>query len=195
MELKSRERILIIFVLIAIAIWSFDRFYYTSQSQKISKFKEEIKAADLKMEQFLLLTKGVETAEATVARLENELKGLSERTLRGEEFRAFLRHLAKESDSLQMKVISLTPQEEKLISEVGIDSKREGRKASTVSKYKKVNVQIVLQSTYAKLGIYLKEIEKLPFFVNVDSLEIERNEEIVPFVKATIGLSMYIIGD
>jgi Tfp pilus assembly protein PilO len=188
MELKSRERILIIFVLIAIAIWSFDRFYYTSQSQKISKYKEEIKAADQKMEQFLLLTKGVETAEATVARLEKELKGLSERTLRGEEFRAFLRHLAKESDSLQMKIISLTPQEEKLIPE-------EGKKTSFVSKYKKVNVQMVLQSTYAKLGIYIKEIEKLPFFVNVDSLQIERNEEIVPFIKATIGLSMYIMGE
>ena len=188
MELKSRERILIIFVLIAIAIWSFDRFYYTSQSQKISKFKEEIKTADQKMEQFILLTKGVETAEATVALLEKELKGLSERTLRGEEFSAFLRHLAKESDSLQMKIISITPQEEKIIPE-------EDKKTSIVSKYKKVNVQMVLQSTYAKLGIYLKEIEKLPFFVNVDSLQIERNEEIVPFIKATIGLSMYIEGD
>lgn len=195
MELKSRERILIIFVLIAIAIWSFDRFYYTSQSQKISRYKEEIKAADQKMEQFLLLTKGVETSEATVARLEKELKGLSERTLRGEEFRAFLRHLAKESDSLQMKIISLTPQEEKVNPEVGIDSQREGKKASAVSKYKKVNIQMVLQSTYAKLGIYLKEIEKLPFFVNVDSLQIERNEEVVPFVKATIGLSMYIVNE
>lgn len=188
MELKSRERILIIFVLIAIAIWSFDRFYYTSQSQKISRYKEEIKAADQKMEQFLLLTKGVETSEATVARLQKELKGLSERTLKGEEFRTFLRHLAKESDSLQMKIISLTPQEEKIIPE-------EGKKTSTVSKYKKVNIQMVLHSTYAKLGIYLKEIEKLPFFVNVDSIQIERNEEIVPFIKANIGLSMYILSE
>jgi Tfp pilus assembly protein PilO len=188
MELKSRERILIIFVLIAIAIWSFDRFYYTSQSQKITKLREEIKTADQKMEQFLLLTKGVETAEASVANLEKELKGLSERTLRGEEFRTFLRHLAKESDSLQMKIISLTPQEEKLIPE-------EGKKSSPASKYKKVNIQMVLQSTYAKLGIYLKEIERLPFLINVDSLQIERDEEIVPFIKATLGLSMYMMGE
>jgi Tfp pilus assembly protein PilO len=185
MELKSRERILLVFALIAIAIWSFDRFYYTSQSQKISKYKEEIKAADQKMDQFLLLTKGVETAEAKVALLEKELKGLSERTLKGEEFRAFLRHLAKESDSLQMKIISLTPQEEKIFPQ-------EGKKVSTASQYKKVNIQMVLQSTYAKLGIYLKEIEKLPFLVSVDNLQIERNEEIVPFIKVTMRLSMYI---
>src|SRR4030042_3238454 len=121
MQLKSKEKILLIFVIIAIAIWGFDRFYYTPQSRKISKFKEEIKAADQKMEQFLLLTKGVETVEAEVTRLEGELKALSERTLKGEEFRAFLRHLARESNALPMKIISLTPQEEKLPLPVGID--------------------------------------------------------------------------
>lgn len=186
MVLKSRERILFIFVLIAIAIWAFDRFYYAPQSQKILKFKEEIKTADQKMNQFILLEKGVETVEAEVDRLEKELKALSERTLKGEEFRAFLRHLARESDSLQMKIVSLTPQEEKL-------SYPEGKKESTVFQYRKVIIQMVLHSTYTKLRIYLKEIDKLPFLVNVDSLQIERNEEISPSLKVTIGLSMHII--
>jgi len=185
MVLKSRERILIIFVVIAIAIWAFDRFYYTPQSRKISKFEEEIKAADLKMDQFLLLTKGVETVEAEVTRLERELKALSERTLKGEEFRAFLRHLARESNSLQMKIISLTPHEEKL-------PLPEGKKESAFQ-YRKITIQMVLHSTFLKLGSYLKEIEKLPFLVNVDSLQVERNEEISPFLKVTMGLSMHII--
>ncbi len=192
MALKSREKILIIFVSIAIAIWGFDRFYYTPQSRKILQFKEEIKAADQKMEQFLLLTKGVETVEAEVTRLEKELKGLSERTLKGEEFRAFLRHLARESNALPMKIISLTPLEEKLSLPVGSDSYREGKKESTFQ-YRKVTIQMVLHSTYTKLGIYLKDIEKLPFLVNVDSLQIERNEEILPLLKITMGLSMHII--
>jgi len=192
MKLKSREKILIVFVSIAIAIWGFDRFYYTPQSRKILKFKEEIKAADQKMEQFLLLTKGVETVEAEVTRLEKELKGLSERTLKGEEFRAFLRHLAKESNALPMKMISLTPLEEKLSLPVGIDSYREGKKESTFQ-YRKVTIQMVLHSNYPKLGTYLKDIEKLPFLVNVDSLQIERNEEILPLLKVTMGLSMHII--
>lgn len=184
---------MLIFVLIAIAIWAFDQFYYSPQSRKILRLKEEIKAADLKMDQFLLLAKGVETVETEVTRLEKELKALSERTLKGEEFRAFLRHLARESDSLQMKVISLTPQEEKLPLPVGIDSYREGKKESTAFQYRKVTIQMVLHSTFPKLGSYLKEIEKLPFLINVDSLQIERNEEILPSLKITMGLSMYII--
>ena len=177
---------MLIFVLIAIMIWVFDRFYYTPQSRKILVFKGEIKAADLKMDQFLLLTKGVETVEAEVTRLEKEKRGLSERTLKGEEFRAFLRHLARESDSLQMKIISLNPQEEKL-------PLLEGKKESSTFQYRKVAIQMVLHSTYTKLGIYLKEIEKLPFLINVDNLQIERNEEIQPFLKVTMGLSMHII--
>jgi hypothetical protein len=193
MVLKSREKVLLIFVLIAIMIWTFDRFYYAPQSRKILMFKEEIKAADQKMEQFLLLTKGVETAEAEVTRVEKELQRLSERTLKGEEFRAFLRHLARESDPVQMKVISLTPQEEKLPLPVGTDSHREGKKESTASRYRKVTIQMVFHSNFAKVGAYLKEIEKLPFLVNVDSLQIERNEEILPFLKVTMGLSMHIV--
>lgn len=184
MSLKSREKILIIFVFIAIAIWAFDRFYYAPQNQKILKFKEEIKAADQKMEQFLSLTKSVETVGTEVARMEKELKELGERTLKGEEFRAFLKHLARESDSLQMKIVSLAPQEEKLLPP-------EGKKVPTTFQYKKVILQMELHSTYTNLGIYLKEIEKLPFLVNVDSLQIERIDKVLPFLKVTMGLSMY----
>jgi len=189
MVLKSKEKILLIFVIIAIAIWGFVWFYSTPQGLKISKFKEEIKAADQKMEQFLLLTKGVETVEAEVTRLEGELKALSERTLKGEEFRVFLRHLARETNSLQLKVISLIPQEEKLPLPEG----KEGKKESSAFQYRKVTIQMVVHSTYTKLGVYLKDIEKLPFLVNVDSLQIERTEEVQPFLKVNIGLSMHII--
>jgi len=93
MVLKKREKILIFFVIIAVAIWAFDRFYYTPQKKKITTLKEEINAADVKLKESVLFTKGVETVEAEVARLENELQRLSDKMLRGEEFRAFLKHL------------------------------------------------------------------------------------------------------
>ena len=186
MVLKSREKILIVFVVIAIAIWAFDHFYYTPQTHKISRLKADINAADLKLKESLLVTEGVETLEAEVHRLEGELKRLSERTLKGEEFRTFLRHLARESDPLQMKVISLIPQEEKL-------PPPEGKKESPASQYRRVSVQMVLHSTYTKLGAYLKGIEELPFLINVDNLQVEKEEGVQPLLKVTMGLSMYII--
>jgi Tfp pilus assembly protein PilO len=185
MALKSREKILIVLAIIAGAVWVFDRFYYTPQIHKMKILKAEVKAADLKLNESLLVGKGVETLEAEVLRQEEELKRLSERTLRGEEFRTFLKHLARESDSLQMKVISLTPQEEKL--------PPEGKKETPASKYRRVSVQMVLHSTYTKLGTYLKGIEELPFLIHVDSIQIEKNEEVQPLLKVTMGLSMYII--
>ena len=106
MVLKSREKTLIVLAVIVIGILAFDRFYYTPQSRKIQRLKAEVRAADLKLNESLLVAKGVETLETEVLRQEGELKRLSERTLRGQEFRTFLRHLAKESDSLQMKVIA-----------------------------------------------------------------------------------------
>ena len=185
MVLKSREKILIVLAVIVIGILAFDRFYYTPQSRKIQGLKAEVKATDLKLNESLMVGKGVETLEAEVLRQGEELKRLSERTLRGEEFRTFLKHLARESDPLQMKVISLTPQEEKL-------PPPEGKRETPVSQYRKVSVQMVLHSTYPKLGTYLKGIEELPFLIHVDNLQVEKNEEFHPLLKVTLGLNMYI---
>ena len=52
---------------------------------------------------------------------------------------------------------------------------------------------MVLHSTYNKLGNYLKGIEELPLLINVDNIQIEKNEEIQPLLKVTMGLSIYII--
>jgi hypothetical protein len=186
MALKSREKILIIFVLIAVSIWAFDRFLYVPQKKKILSLKEEIKGVDLKLNEYLLLSKGMETLETEVARLDKELEKFPKRTLRGEEFRAFLRHLARSSSRLQMKMISLNPQEEK-------SSLPEEKKGTAPPPYKKVMIRMVLHSTYGALETYLQGIEELPLLVTVDHLQIEKEEEIRPFIKVTIGLRVVIL--
>ena len=186
MILKSREKILLVLAIIAIAIGAFDWFYYSPQKKIILNLKEQIKVADLKLKEYAQFTKSMETVEVEVSRLEKEFQGWSERMLRGEEFRAFLRHLARDSDRLHMKIISLTPQEEKT-------SLPGGKKETSAPRYKRVPIQIVLHSTYPSLGAFLRGIEELPFLVTVDNLQIERNEETLPFLKVTLGLSVHVI--
>jgi hypothetical protein len=186
MVIKKREKILIFFVILAVAIWAFDRFYYTPQSTKIKSMKEEIKAADLKLKESILYTQGVETLEAEVARLEKELKRLSDKMLRGEEFRAFLKHLGSESDRLQMKMISMTTQEEK-------PSQPEGKKGPSAFRYRRVAIQMVLHSRFNGLRTYLKGIEELPFLVAVDNLQVERIGDGTPFLRVTMGLSVFVV--
>ena len=182
MVLKSRERILIVFAVIAVAFWVFWSFYYSRKSEEIKTLRAEIKTLDLQASESRALTTGIEALEAEVLRQEEELKRLSGRTLSGEEFRSFLRHLAKESNSPQMKFISMTPQEEKLPPPEG----------KTENPYRRVTVQMALLSTYSKLETYLMGIDELPFLINVDSLQVEKDEESQPLLKVTVGLSMYI---
>jgi len=186
MALKDRERILIVSAIIVIAFWAFVTFYSAPQSRKIRVLRAELKAADLKLDESRLLTKGLENLEAEVFRKEEVLKKLGERTLRRDEFKAFLRHLAKESDSPQMKVVSLIPREENMPSP-------EGKKENSTSQYRRVAVEMVLHSTFSKLGAYLKGIEGLPFLISVDNIHIERSEEVQPLLKINIGLSMYVV--
>src|SRR4030067_1838344 len=114
MVLKSREKILICLVLIAVAIWTFDHFYYSPQKKKISQLKEEITSADLRLKESPLLIQGVENMESEVSRLEKELQGIIERMLKGEESRTLLKHLARDSYRLQMKLVSLDLREERI---------------------------------------------------------------------------------
>ena len=185
MKLKNREKILIVFAAIAVVFWAFVTFYFNPQVRKIKALKAELKAIDLKSNESLLVAKGVETLEAEILSQEEALKRLDERTLRGEEFKTFLKHLAKESDSSQMKVVSLIPQEEDL-------PPPEGKKEKSTSQYRRVTVQMVLHSSYYKLGSYLKGVEELPFLINVDNIKIERIEEAQPLLKVSLGLSMYV---
>lgn len=186
MVIKTRERILFFFMIIAIAILAFDSLYYTPQERKIKRLREEVKTADQKLNTSLVFNKGVETVEAEVARLEKELHGFSERTLGGEEFRVFLKHLARDSDCLQMKIVSLTIKEEEI-------SSPEGNGENSTFQYKRVGVQMVLRSTFDALVVYVKEIEELSFLVSVDHLQIEGDKETLPFLKVAMGLSVFVI--
>jgi hypothetical protein len=183
MVLKSREKILIFLAILALSIWAFDHFYYTPQKKKISSLREEIKAADLRLKESQIFDREVEGIESEVSRLGKEYQMLAERTLKGEEFRVFLRHLARDSDRLQIKIVSMDLQEEKL-------SLPEGEKLTFPFQHKRVTAMMVLRSNYSALEAYVKEIEELPFLVTVDYLQIERNQATLPFLKVTMGLSV-----
>jgi Tfp pilus assembly protein PilO len=171
-------------VLIAVAIWAFDHFYYSPQKKKISQLKEEIKSADLRLKESPLFIQGVENMESEVSRLEKELQGLIERMLKGEESRALLKHLARDSYRLQMKLVSLDLREERI-------SPPEEEKATSPFQYRKVTALMVLNSTYSALEAYLKSIEELPFLVTVDHLQVERNDDgTFPLLKVTMGLNV-----
>ncbi len=60
MTLKTREKILITVVVIAVAIWAFDRFYYTPQKAKILRLKNEVRTADLKLRESQIFAVAVE---------------------------------------------------------------------------------------------------------------------------------------
>ncbi len=188
MKLQKREKILLVGALIAIAIFLFDRIFDTPMNRKISMLRGEVKSADLKLNELTLLAKELAKAEEESNRLEKELKGLSERTLKGEEFRTFLKHLARSSDSSQMKIVSIIPSEEKI-------SPSEETKEMPAGEARKVTVQLVLHSTLAKLESYLKGIEELPFFIQIEGLQIERDEEVLPLLKVTLGLKLYMLSE
>jgi Tfp pilus assembly protein PilO len=186
MVLNHREKIVILLGCLAVAFWAFDFFYYAPQKKKIMNLNGEIQAATYKLKEADVFSKGVQTLEADVARLEKELQGFHQEILRGEEFRTFLKQLARDSVRLRMKMISLAPQEEKT-------SRSEGKQPPSSPHYRQVNVNLILHATYSALGDYLRGMEQLPFLVTLDYLKIERKEEIQPFLLVTLELGVRVL--
>lgn len=186
MKLKNREKILLVFACIAISFLIFDRFYYFQRSRKTYTLREEIKSIEAQMNELNLYYKGLEEVQREVERLETELKALGEKVLRGEEFKAFLRHLARETDSSHMKMISITPFEEKF-------PLSEEKKEETSPPYRKVTIEIIFQSTFSKLASYLKGLEELPFWVQLKSLQVERQDNHHPLLRVKMVLKMLVM--
>ncbi len=172
-------------MVIAVGILAFDQFYYMPQKRRMKMWKEDIRVADLKMKESSILTKGVETIEAEVSRMEYRLRAQGHRTVKGGELKAFLKHLAGESERLHMKVISIAPQD------AGKALPAEKRETTPLP-YERVPVVLVLQSGFYSAGDYLKGLEDLPFHVEVSRLRVERVEETFPSLKVTIGLNIYV---
>ncbi len=185
MALKKREKILIFFVLIAAAVWAFDRFYYRPQEKKMKGLREEIKAADQRIKESSLFDQGLERIEAEVSQLEKEFERLSQKMLRGDEFRAFLKHLGSESERLRMKMVSMNTEEE-------MPAPPEGKGSPPEDRYRKVGIEMVLHSGFYALWTYLRGIEELPFLVAVEELEVERVGEGASPLKVTMGLSVFV---
>ncbi len=185
MGLKEREKIVILIGALALAFWGFDYFYYTPQKKKIMNLKAEIQAAEYKLKESAVFRKGVTGLEQDLTRLEGELQGHHQRVLRGEEFRTFLKQLARDSARLQMKMISLSPQEEK-------DSPSPEEKASSPLPYRRVAVHLVLHATLNALENYLRGIQELPFLVTLDHLQVERKEELLPYLVMTLELGVRV---
>lgn len=186
MKLKRREKILLLFCLIAVSFYFFDLFYYKPRLRKIKTVEKECKDIENKLQELSLLIKEKEIVNERLKELEDKLKELNEKTLKGNEFKAFLNHLAKESNPILMKIISLKPAEEE------ISPEKDREKIGLVGKLKKVNVNMVLHSAFYKLKNYINEIENLPFLIQIGGLQVERDEEIYPLLKVTLNISLFV---
>lgn len=183
MALRAREKQFLLFAAVAVVILAFDQLYYTPQSRKLSRLREDVKATEGKLVEVQLLTKTLEDLESGIARLEAETTRLEEKALGPDGLNGFLRHLGKESHRLQMKILSLNPEME--------FPPADAEKAGTLP-YKKVRLKIMLHSRFDSLLEYLKSVEGLPFFVRVSQFQVEREEKTYPLLKTTLVLTVYL---
>ena len=118
------------------------------------------------------------------------LAGAKEKVVGKGQLRVFLNQLAAESARLKLEITSLTIGKE---GELGKSEKPPAPQAPGIKaagseglKFKKVMTELNLSGPYEGVLIYLAEVEKLPLFMEVDSVQIQGNKDGGPKVQLSI---------
>jgi|GEM_PF-2889455 len=177
--MTKREKIMIGTAVSAVIFMSFHMFFYQPKKKGVLRLQEEIKTVDLEIERIARAIPGLRKLGEEVARKQKS-GALVKRIPSGEKpVQKLLWQLAGEASRLDMDVISLESGE-------GSESPHEE------SPYKRLAVVMNIQCPYLYLSSYLKRISDLPGLVTVDELEIVRDKQIFPRVKAKLTLSAFV---
>ena len=177
--MTKREKIMVGSAVFAVVFMSFYMFFYQPKKKELLRLEEEIKAVDLEIEKIARAISGLRRLEEEVAG-EQKSVSLVKRIPCGEKpVQELLRQLSEQASRLDMDVISLKSGE-------GSESPHEE------SPYKSLTVVMNIQCSYRHLSSYLKRINDLPALVTVDELEIIRDNQIFPKVKAKLTLRVLV---
>jgi len=175
----KKKKIMIGTVVSAAIFLCFHIFFYQPEKKEVSRLQGEIKTVDLEIERIARAIPGLRKLEEEMAQ-EQKNASLVKRILSEEKpVQELLRHLASEAFTLDMDVISLKS---------GEGSKSFHKESS----YKRVTMVMNIQCPYGHLGSYLERISHLPGLVTIDEIEIVRDKQIFPRVKAKLTLNTFV---
>ena len=190
MVLKTREKIMVALAAAVVLYFAMDFFALTPLQKEIKEKQTQLKELAEKMTSLTGTLPELRVLRSRVDEKTGFLSGAKEKVVGKGQLRVFLNQLAVESARLKLEINSLTIGKE---GELGKSEKPTapqtpvGKTAgSEGAKFKKVMTDLNLSGTYEGVLIYLAEVEKLPLFMEMDSVQIQGSKDGGPKVQLSI---------
>jgi hypothetical protein len=190
MVLKTREKIMVVLAAVVVLYFAVDFLALTPLQKEIKGKQVQLKELQEKMTSITGTLPELNVLRARVEEKTRFLAGAKEKVVGKDQLRVFLNQLAVESVRLKLEINSLTIGKEGDLakSEKPPASQAAGTKEAVPegSKFKKVMTELNVSGPYEGVLIYLAEVEKLPLFMEVDSVQIQGNKDGAPKVQLSI---------
>ena len=176
MGFSQREKIF----LIAAAILSLLGWFFlcSPKWQEASRLKHDLKLMTQRTEGAKQVIEATERLKKESEVSSVKLSYLDEKILMRRNLTRILKQLAEPTEKHNIRIISMKPTEEE--------------KANPDSLYQSLPIEMEMRCRYVDLGRYLEDLKNRPLLLNVENLQIRREEKEAPILSVHLVLTAYM---
>ncbi|MFH0787769.1 MAG: hypothetical protein V2B13_09160 [Pseudomonadota bacterium] len=186
MVLKTREKIILGVAILAGVVMGFDTFFVRPKNKELAALRTEVLEANEKLTEITTSMAGLQAVKKRVEEKRKEKEFVSGRISDARQLSLLLDQMGKESQRKQIDLMQLN------INYAPSGGPAEAKGKPQSGPFKKVALDVGLRAGYGAIGPYLDSIQSLPIFMEVETIDINRKEEIFPKLEITIQQSLYM---
>lgn len=188
LDLQNRRNITVVGGALLVLVLLF-QFIYFPKSRQVERMESEYRGLTREIDELYNFVGGRENLKDNIIRARNELALLEKAFPSEKEVSGIIKGLNKEAERFKVSVRSLKPQNLYIYR----DAERELKFSGYFCKCMPLVLKV--ESRYQALGEFLASLEasRAPL-ITIEEVEIQRDKDIMPDVKAEIELKAFILG-
>jgi Tfp pilus assembly protein PilO len=186
MVLKTREKIMIGVAVLVGVVMGFDQFFTTPKKKEVAALQKQVQESNEKMASVTASLTGLNPIKKRVGEKRKEKEALSGRIPDDRQISLIMDQLGKESQTKQIDLVQLN------INEESAKGASEGQGKTGAGSYKRVILDVGLSAGFNSIGSCLENIQSLPIFMEIEKVDVRRQEESFPKLKVSFQQFLFV---
>ncbi len=136
-------------------------------NRKVAQAKAELEKKQKELVQIQQMIRAVPNPQEEINKIKKSIEELKHKSVSRQELPRIVRQLVDKSKELGIEIVSIRPRED-----------IRGKDRNLPEGVGKAYIEMVIKCPYKKLGEYLKELKDLPIIFTIESMAIEKIEEL-----------------
>jgi Tfp pilus assembly protein PilO len=167
-------------------VMGFDQFLTQPKKKEAAALQKQVQELNEKLASVTVSLAGFNSIKKRVEEKRKEREAMTGRIPDDRQLGILLDQLGKESQQKQTDLIRLT------INDQPTGKPTEEKDKAKPGSFKKVILDVELNTSFGIIGPYLENLIALPIFSEIEKVDIHRKEDLFPKLQVTIQQTLYI---